>query len=367
MQRKLEKTLRLFEKNSLLERGVLNFPCVSLSVKVPRLFVALSLVWCCSGAGHALDEGSGSAPLVTHGLAPGQTMAAVARLYGVPLASVLAANPELDPQHLMVGEIIRVPAPAGGWPQLPLGPGETLESVAERLNVPPEALRQLNPGFQAGSVLVVPRLDAAPGVAPRTPPVAVSPASMPPSSQAPAPEAPAAPSGSWELVTLADGRRGWAPRSAMLLPALTPLTPQQVVETAQRFVGAPYRWGGQSPNGVDCSGFVQEVFRLSGHQLPRLADEQFASTAPVESPEPGDLVFFSTYLPGPSHVGISLGGREFLHASSSRGVIRASLDDEYFKSRYLGARRLQAWGGGTGLPAAAPSPGTSSAASLPEP
>jgi cell wall-associated NlpC family hydrolase len=124
-----------------------------------------------------------------------------------------------------------------------------------------------------------------------------------------------------------------------------PLEPARVIEVAQRFVGAPYRWGGQTPNGVDCSGYVQQVYDLSGHRLPRLADDQYAQTVPVstELAQPGDLVFFSTYAPGPSHVGIFLGNGRFLHASSSHGVIEANLSEPYFASRCLGIRRIKDW------------------------
>jgi len=211
--------------------------------------------------------------------------------------------------------------------------GQTLAVLSRLYGVPLEALRQLNADLdphrlEVGCLIKIPQ---------------------PESELASVQEikVPAAPeSGPWEAVLLADGRKAWAPRSLMLIPSQVALSPQEVVERAERFLGAPYTWGGQSPNGVDCSGFVHEVFRLSGHQLPRMADEQFAQTREVEEPQLGDLVFFSTYLPGPSHVGISLGGRDFLHASSSRGVIRASLDDDYYKSRYLGARRLPAWAEG---------------------
>ncbi|MBX3167184.1 MAG: C40 family peptidase [Candidatus Eremiobacteraeota bacterium] len=260
-------------------------------------------------------------PGCSHRLQRGQTVAAVARLYGLPVAEVLAANPGLDVYHLEIGTPILLPTPVNGWPQRQLTAGET----ARTLGVPLEQLSNLNPGVDleclgAGQTLNIPV--ATPG--------------PPPPVEAP-------PSGDWQQVTLPDGRKGWAPRATMLIPSPTPLAPGQVVELAQRFQGAPYVWGGMSPNGVDCSGFVQEVFRLSGHSLPRLADEQFQQTSPIDQPQPGDLVFFTTYLPGPSHVGISLGGQDFLHASSSRGVIRASLEDNYFKSRYLGAHRLSVW------------------------
>ncbi len=274
-------------------------------------------------------------PTCTHRLQRGQTVALVARLYGLPVADVLAANPGLDVHHLNVGTPIVLPTPDNGWPQHQMAAGER----AGNLGYPLEHLVVLNPGVDLDCLTVGQFLNlpcssptATTGVAPATP---SAPSAAPPETTPP--------SGDWVAVTLPDGRKAWAPRAAMMIPSPTPLTPNQVVELAQRFQGAPYVWGGMSPNGVDCSGFVQEVFRLSGHTLPRLADEQFQQTSPIDQPQPGDLVFFTTYLPGPSHVGISLGGQDFLHASSSRGVIRASLEDNYFKTRYLGAHRLSVW------------------------
>lgn len=297
---------------------------------------------------------------IEHRLLPGQTMAAVARFYAVPLASVVEANPNLEPTRLEVGQILRVPEPPGGWPQMSIEAGASASSLASAGGYALAALRLLNPGvdlerLSTGQSLRVPRLvpavagPGAPSAAnPSAADVTVPPApgslppgalALPPRPSLPPPAAAELPARGWEMVTLADGRKAWAPRAQMMVPALVPLTRPQLIELAQKFMGAPYVWGGQTPNGVDCSGYVQEVYRLGGHALPRLADEQYQRCLPVDAPQPGDLVFFSTYLPGPSHVGISLGGDRFLHASSSRGVIEASLTDSYFASRYLGARR----------------------------
>ena len=297
------------------------------SVRLAALVLSLQLV------AQAADQSA-----CVHRPQRGQTVALVARLYGLPVADVLAANPGLDVHHLEVGTPINLPVPLEGWPQWPVVAGDRASTIAQRGGFSLEILVNLNPGvdlerLEVGQLLCLPNLALAPAAAPTPAPA--------PSN--PTPTAQPAPSGDWQQVTLPDGRKAWAPRAALLAPSSVPLPPAQVVELAQRFTGAPYVWGGTSPNGVDCSGFVQEVFRLSGHTLPRLADEQFQQTSPIDQPQPGDLVFFTTYLPGPSHVGISLGGQDFLHASSSRGVTRASLDDDYFKARYLGAHRPSAW------------------------
>lgn len=115
-----------------------------------------------------------------------------------------------------------------------------------------------------------------------------------------------------------------------------------VTRAAGQYIGTPYVFGGTSAHGIDCSGFTMQVFKMVGINLPRTADVQFNVGSPVAKgqEQSGDLVFFETYCPGPSHVGIYLGGGRFIHASSSRGVTISSLSDEYFKPRYLGAKRV---------------------------
>jgi cell wall-associated NlpC family hydrolase len=116
----------------------------------------------------------------------------------------------------------------------------------------------------------------------------------------------------------------------------------RILLTAQQYLGVPYVWGGSTPAGFDCSGFTQYVFSLSGIRLPRTADVQYEIGIPVRSEElqAGDLVFFSTYEPGPSHDGIYLGNGKFINATSSRGVAIDRMDNSYWKPRYLGARRV---------------------------
>jgi cell wall-associated NlpC family hydrolase len=113
-----------------------------------------------------------------------------------------------------------------------------------------------------------------------------------------------------------------------------------LTRNAMRFLGVPYVFGGTSTGGFDCSGYVQHVFAMMGFHLPRTADAQFyAGRTIAGAMKPGDLVFFQTYLPGPSHVGIYLGNDEFVHASSSHGVTISSLHQAYWSVRYLGAKR----------------------------
>ena len=113
--------------------------------------------------------------------------------------------------------------------------------------------------------------------------------------------------------------------------------------TALSLRGAPYRDGGADPGGFDCSGFVQYVFEQHGVAMPRDVRRQFGVGASIDpnALEPGDLVFFSTVAPGASHVGIAIGGDQFVHAPSSRGVVRVErLSEEYWADRFVGARRV---------------------------
>lgn len=117
----------------------------------------------------------------------------------------------------------------------------------------------------------------------------------------------------------------------------------RAADAAFQYYGKPYKYGGQTPAaGFDCSGLISYVFSQQGKKLPRTADLQYKAgrIVTVSDLQIGDLVFFTTDSPGPSHVGIFVGQNRFIHASSSRGVMVSSLSDVYWKPRYLGARRV---------------------------
>jgi peptidoglycan DL-endopeptidase LytE len=109
------------------------------------------------------------------------------------------------------------------------------------------------------------------------------------------------------------------------------------------FLGTRYRFGGTSRNGLDCSAFVQKVFNEMEVTLPRTAREQFEKGEVVSrgDMQKGDLVFFRTYASFPSHVGIYLGDNKMIHASSrDRRVVISSVDTPYYRSRFIGAKRV---------------------------
>lgn len=113
-----------------------------------------------------------------------------------------------------------------------------------------------------------------------------------------------------------------------------------IVAQAHSFVGVPYVWGGTTPAGFDCSGFIQYVFNLQGIETPRTVSDMWNFATPVDSKSVGDLVFFETYKPGPSHMGIYIGDGKFIHAGESRGVEVTKLNNEYWKERYIGSKRV---------------------------
>ena len=134
------------------------------------------------------------------------------------------------------------------------------------------------------------------------------------------------------------------------IPPTARKTPQErgglfsnAVQAALGFLGTPYRNGGTDPTGFDCSGFVQYIYAQIGAVLPREVKDQFRAGREIDLKEvkPGDLLFFHTVAPGASHVGMALGDGRFVHAPSSRGVVRVEpYTANYWARRFVGARRV---------------------------
>jgi cell wall-associated NlpC family hydrolase len=127
-------------------------------------------------------------------------------------------------------------------------------------------------------------------------------------------------------------------------PVAVAFEPAQVVETALTYRGVPYRNGGNDPKGFDCSGLVQYVFAQHGVTLPRgVRDQlQLGQSVRLAGVEPGDLIFFAIESTEASHVGVAVGGDEFIHAPSTRGVVRVEkFSAPYWARRVVGVRRLR--------------------------
>lgn len=311
------------------------------------LFLSFLLLIAPDSVVRASDAQRPHVPMaIIHRVQEGETLSLIAKMCGSTVDELQALNPGIGDRALCVGNVVRVP-PCDRWVHHQVGRGDTLYAVSRHYAASIDEIRAASglnhDRLELGDVLVIPRVREAIPTGPKGPKQSASVVSTqglpaPTGASTHTSDAP------WVEVRLTDGRRAWAPFSTMIVESPA-APPARVVEISLQFRGVPYRWGGQTPNGADCSGFVEEVFRLGGHRLPRMVDAQFHATQAVANDEirPGDLVFFSTYEPGPSHVGIYLGDGLFVHASSSNGVTESRLDETYYSQRYLGARRLKEW------------------------
>jgi cell wall-associated NlpC family hydrolase len=129
-----------------------------------------------------------------------------------------------------------------------------------------------------------------------------------------------------------------APVSSGSVGTAPPATHSSVVGIAMQYLGVPYRWGGASPAGFDCSGFVMYVFAQIGVSLPHSSYAQYGAGSPVsrDQLQPGDLVFFD----GLGHVGIYVGGGSFIHSPHTGDVVKISGMTGWYASTYVGARRI---------------------------
>ncbi|MFD4706919.1 SH3 domain-containing protein [Gottfriedia sp. NPDC058432] len=121
---------------------------------------------------------------------------------------------------------------------------------------------------------------------------------------------------------------------------------QTLITLSKKYSGVPYIWGGETPSGFDCSGFISYVFKESGLSLPRtnVAGYWYNSSnlKTVDDFQPGDLIFFeNTYTYGPSHMGIVINNNEFIHASSSSGVTISKINNSYWNQHFLGFKRFK--------------------------
>jgi cell wall-associated NlpC family hydrolase len=267
---------------------------------------------------------------VYHAVAKGDTLSAIGRRYDVSVDDLLELNNLRLRSRLAIGQrlIVRRTGPRTHVVRR----GESLWKIAARYRITEDKLRSLNGGdalaIAPGDRLLLEPCDrlAAAGSVP--PPLAVE--------------------DSVDFLATVAQTSLQARREAHEVIAATsasesPSVSHRVIELAKTMLNIPYRFGGTTLRGIDCSAYVQRVFSLIDLQLPRTAREQFGLGSRVGRDElsVGDLVFFRTYASFPSHVGIYLGDNLFIHASSvGRRVTIDSLDQRYYSKRFLGGRRL---------------------------
>ncbi len=118
---------------------------------------------------------------------------------------------------------------------------------------------------------------------------------------------------------------------------------KRLIKEATRHIGEPYRYGGLSKKGWDCSGFVRTIYQKSLNiALPRTANEMYrlGFQIPYNHARPGDLLFFKIGRKNVSHVGIFMGNGKFIHVSKTDGVIVSSITDPYYRRHFLDLRRI---------------------------
>lgn len=306
---------------------------------MPRiaLFCTLLLCWALAQSARAQSD------YKYYQVRSGDTVESVAAAHGLDLFTVLECNSRqiLEGKGLLPGMILVLPSPEAGKSSQasPTGPPSAAATDARSGPVPPESA---GPALPASRTPVRPASSAGGGLVRNSQGVLAVrgtpafrnrmvgsngrtveiPTYVPPVVEEP------------EGEDSAPGRTSLASRRGRPIRAL--------LTSARRYLGVPYVWGGEDPSGFDCSGYVQYLYGLHGVQLPRTADVQFMAgrSVPRGHEQPGDLVFFETYAPGASHVGVYLGQGTFIHASSVGFVRISSLEEDYFSARYLGARRF---------------------------
>ncbi len=281
----------------------------------------------------------------THRVKRAETLNAISKKYRVSVADLKAAN-NLVHSQVKMGDVLVIPprsSVADGKAKAVVTTyrvrkGDNLQRIAKKTGVSVKVLSRLNPRakgrIKAGQILVLRDAEPAEDVKPRL----------------------AKTGGVYlknkDLFSEQDYEQSLADLTDADPSKPVDLTKNLELKTnnvkllktkAYGFLGIRYRFGGSSRNGIDCSSFVQQVFREMEVSLPRTAREQFEVGNEV-SPgdlQKGDLVFFRTYARFPSHVGIYLGNNKMIHASSrNRQVVISTMDTPYYRARFIGAKRI---------------------------
>jgi len=320
----------------------------------------------------------------THVVQPGENLYRIALKYGVTVDDLMRVNGLVDPRQLRVGQVLIIPGGAAPAADV-IAPGsyvvragDTLYSIARRAGTTVRAVMDANrlhsEAIFVGQILIIPGATPTPsgpeqsgGVdpqqlvgtdlpAPRPLRVRRGPRTYETTLAIVAADTPlriVEYVDGWFGVVIPGGETGWVRDTdlaasgrapSLLPPAIGSLPGSEVVKEALKYLGTRYVWGGASARGLDCSGFVFVVLSSYVPGLTRVTSFDFFKMGqPVsrDSLQAGDLVFFTTYAPGPSHVGIYVGDGKFIQASSSLGRVGiSSLTEPYYAARFLGGRRL---------------------------
>lgn len=264
---------------------------------------------------------------------PGDSINLIAAKFGIDATTILAANDIPDADLITTGVELKI------WPVVgvehEVRAGETLADLAALFKVDLGPIIDFN-GVSDPDVILVGQKLFIPGGKPLPPP-------PPPAPPAPA-RTNAAPAGGPTGGGSAAPVRAPAPARPAPPPPVVGNGGAGIVANAMNYLGYRYVFGGSSPAGFDCSGFVWYVHKISGSPISRGMAGQYngGPHIPIDQLVPGDTVFFAnTYMPGLSHNGIYIGGGRFIHASDERtGVTISSIWEPYWRSRYVGATRL---------------------------
>jgi peptidoglycan DL-endopeptidase LytE len=267
----------------------------------------------------------------TYEVQTGDTLAGIAETFGVDVATLLSNNGIDNPDRIKPGFELRI-LPVSGL-EYTIQADETLADIAWRYQVDLGLLLDYNDlndpdMIRIGAKLVLPGGKLRPEAIPQSPvvqPIAPGPVVAVPAAPKPAAPKPAAPPAPAPQLTVGSGGG-------------------VIVSNAMKYLGYRYLFGGTSPSGFDCSGFVYYIHNRSGSPVGRGMWQQYngGSHVPMNALQPGDTLFFAnTYMPGLSHDGIYIGNGQFIHASDERtGVTISSLYTGYWQVHYVGATRL---------------------------
>lgn len=259
-----------------------------------------------------VENAEGKEPF--HIVRKGDTISSLSRMYGLTPRELMELN-HLPSTKLRVGQKIALHRvdPA----EYTVQRGDTLWEIAQRFHLTPDELIEIN-------ALESDRVKPGQKIVLKRPPQVIE-------------------ARTYEAVLSSDTHDEQAYEAPTDQPMETTSLQKRIILFAKKMLDIPYRFGGNSLFGIDCSAFVKKVYGLIGIDLPRSAREQFNEGIPVDAKNLtiGDLVFFKTYAPYPSHVGIYLGNNLFIHASSkSKKVTIDSMDTPFYVKRFIGAKRL---------------------------